>query len=57
VESLIEKLRSPEGPFDGVLCFSQGGIAWRHFYTITQIIDWKSFTRDSDAGMTTFDEL
>jgi hypothetical protein len=22
VEYLIDKLRSPEGPFDGVLCFS-----------------------------------
>ena len=31
IAAFIEK----EGPFDGVLCFSQGGIAFRHFHRIT----------------------
>ena len=35
VEYLIDILRI-QGPFDGVLCFSQGGIAFRHFHRITQ---------------------
>lgn len=32
-----------QGPFDGVLAFSQGGIIWRHFYQITQMIDTESY--------------
>jgi hypothetical protein len=33
-----------EGPFDGILAFSQGGIAYRHFHKFTQTTDpeaWK----------------
>ena len=32
-----------QGPFDGILAFSQGGIIYRHFYRITQEIDPESF--------------
>jgi hypothetical protein len=32
-----------QGPFDGVLGFSQGGIAWRHFCRITNEIDPEEF--------------
>jgi hypothetical protein len=38
VERLTEFFRD-EGPFDGVIAFSQGGIAYRHFHRITQEID------------------
>ena len=34
-EYLIDILKGPKGPFDGVLGFSQGGIIFRHFYNIT----------------------
>ena len=37
-EYLLDVLRT-QGPFDGVLAFSQGGIAYSHFYRITQLID------------------
>ena len=35
VAFIIDVLKN-QGPFDGVLCFSQGGIMFRHFYTITK---------------------
>ena len=38
VDYLVDVLKS-QGPFDGVLCFSQGGIIFRHFHRITQEID------------------
>ena len=44
VNYLIDILRQPQGPFDGVLTFSQGGIFFRHFYNITQKLDKESFT-------------
>ena len=42
VDYLVDIMRS-EGPFDGVLCFSQGGIIFRHFHRITQEIDPQAF--------------
>ena len=42
VDYLIDIMRQ-QGPFDGVLCFSQGGIMFRHFHRITQEIDPQSF--------------
>lgn len=35
---LLEVLRQ-QGPFDGVLAFSQGGIVYRHFLRIVNQID------------------
>ena len=32
-----------QGPFDGILAFSQGGIIYRHFYRITQEIDPEAY--------------
>ena len=38
VEYLVEVMKT-QGPFDGVLAFSQGGIIFRHFVRITQEIE------------------
>jgi hypothetical protein len=43
------------GPFDGVLCFSQGGIFFRHFYNITQMIDPDRYT--VDTPLTYFEKM
>lgn len=40
---MIDVLKGPKGPFDGVLGFSQGGIIFRHFYNITQRIDKEAY--------------
>ena len=40
---IIDVLKGPKGPFDGVLGFSQGGIIFRHFYNITQKIDRETY--------------
>ena len=45
---LVDVLKGPDGPFDGVLCFSQGGIIFRHFYRITQEIDPQVYQVSSD---------
>ena len=42
IDYLVDIMRS-DGPFDGVLCFSQGGIIFRHFHRITQEIDPEAF--------------
>jgi len=34
VQYLVEKMKT-EGPFDGMMSFSQGGIILRHFHRIT----------------------
>lgn len=42
VAYLAEVMRS-QGPFDGILAFSQGGIIYRHFHRITQEIDPQAY--------------
>ena len=49
VDHLISALKT-QGPFDGVLGFSQGGIIFRHFYRITQEIDPDSFVSPADRS-------
>jgi hypothetical protein len=39
-----------KGPFDGVICFSDGGIAYRHFWKITQMIDPNMYVKNSVSG-------
>ena len=42
IEAIANCLRE-QGPFDGVLGFSQGSIIWRNFYAITQYEDKETF--------------
>ena len=42
VEFLADVM-AQQGPFDGILAFSQGGIIYRHFYRITQEIDAEKY--------------
>ena len=44
-----------QGPFDGVMCFSQGGIIFRHFHRITQEIDRQSFQHPVDSSKQVFE--
>ena len=46
INHIIDVLKN-QGPFDGVLGFSQGGIVWRKFHTIVQKIDPASYPKDS----------
>lgn len=42
LDTIIEyftEVMNTQGPFDGVLGFSQGGIIYRHFWRLTQVID------------------
>ena len=48
VEYLADVMKS-QGPFDGVWAFSQGGIIFRHFYRITQEIDYQAFQSPADS--------
>ena len=43
-----------QGPFDGVLAFSQGGIIFRHFLRITQEIDPEAFVSPVDSTKQVF---
>mmetsp|Transcript_27560 Transcript_27560/g.36829 ORF Transcript_27560/g.36829 Transcript_27560/m.36829 type:complete len:154 (-) Transcript_27560:366-827(-) len=54
VAFLVDVLKS-QGPFDGVLCFSQGGIIYRHFHRITQEIDRASFQSRADPRRQVFE--
>ena len=54
VAHLIDAIKL-QGPFDGVIGFSQGGIIFRHFHRITQEIDRKSFESPIDSSKQVFE--
>ena len=49
VATYLADILKTQGPFDGVVCFSQGGIIFRHFHRITQEIDPEAFLDPTNA--------